>query len=134
MHYFYSFIFSFLLSLCVNWVNNVAFHDLGVKYGQRTKIVQKRPKGQKYKMVISHQKWKITFLELLMNYKLEKPNSEIFWWFWDSFEGVWDEKICKKVIFGISLFLAVLNSEGNFGKYEKSVHFLEKTIFWENYS
>ena len=30
--------------LCVNWVNNVAFHDLGVKYGQRTKIVQKRAK------------------------------------------------------------------------------------------
>ena len=32
----------FCYLLCVNWVNNVAFHDLGIKYGQRTKIVQKR--------------------------------------------------------------------------------------------
>ena len=34
----------FCYLLCVNWVNNVAFHDLGVKYGQRIKIVQKRAK------------------------------------------------------------------------------------------
>ena len=34
----------FCYLLCVNWVNNVAFHDLGVKYGQRTKIVQKKQK------------------------------------------------------------------------------------------
>ena len=32
--------------LCVNWVNNVELHDLGAKYGQRIKIVQKRHKGQ----------------------------------------------------------------------------------------
>ena len=46
MHYFYSLYLVFCYLLCVNWVNNVAFHDLGVKYGQRTKIVQKRHKGQ----------------------------------------------------------------------------------------
>ena len=34
----------FCYLLCVNWINNVEFHDLGVKYGQRTKIVQKRAK------------------------------------------------------------------------------------------
>ena len=44
MRYFYSFIFSVLLFLCVNLVNKVAFHDLGVKYGKKTKIVQKRAK------------------------------------------------------------------------------------------
>ena len=27
---------------CDNWVNNVAFHDVGAKYGQRVKIMQKR--------------------------------------------------------------------------------------------
>ena len=37
-------------------------------------------------------------------------------------------KICKKINFGRSLFLAVLTSEGYFGNYEKSVHFLEKAI------
>ena len=37
-------------------------------------------------------------------------------------------KICKKINFGRSLFLAVLTSEGYFGKYEKSVRFLEKAI------
>ena len=37
-------------------------------------------------------------------------------------------KICKKINFGRSLFLAVLTFEGYFGNYEKSVRFLEKTI------
>ena len=37
-------------------------------------------------------------------------------------------KICKKINFGKSLFLAVLNSEGYFGNYEKFMHFLEKAI------
>ena len=32
----------FCYILYVNWINNVAFHDLNVKYGQITKIVQKR--------------------------------------------------------------------------------------------
>ena len=37
-------------------------------------------------------------------------------------------KICKKINFGRSLFLAVLTSERYFGNYKKSVRFLEKTI------
>ena len=37
-------------------------------------------------------------------------------------------KICKKINFGRSLFLAVLTFEGYFGNYEKSEFFLEKTI------
>ena len=56
-------------------------------------------KGQKLckndtkgKMVISHQKWKITFLESLMNLKHERSNSKFFI-FWDSFEGVWNENM-----------------------------------------
>ena len=45
MHYFYSFIYKvFCYLLSVHWVNNVTFHDLGAKYGQRTKIVQKEQK------------------------------------------------------------------------------------------
>ena len=32
-------VFCYLLG--VNWVNNIAFYDLGSKYGQRTKIMQK---------------------------------------------------------------------------------------------
>ena len=38
-------------------------------------------------------------------------------------------KICKKINFEKSLFLAVLTSEGYFGNYEKLVHFFEKPIF-----
>ena len=38
-------------------------------------------------------------------------------------------KICKKINFGRSLFLAVLTSKWYFGNYEQSVHFLEKAIF-----
>ena len=37
-------------------------------------------------------------------------------------------KICKKINFGISLFLVVLTSKGYFRNYEKFVHFLEKDI------
>ena len=43
-------------------------------------------------MVISHQKWKIASLESLMNFKHERSDSKILW-FWDSFEGVWDENM-----------------------------------------
>ena len=69
----------FCYLLCVNWVNNVEFHDLGVKYGQRAKIMQKLCKNDtKGEMVISHQKWKIAFLESLMNFKHERSNSKIF--------------------------------------------------------
>ena len=72
MHYFIPLYLVFCYLFCVNSINNVAFHDLGVKYGQRTKIVQKR-----LKIVISHQDWKITFLESLMNLKHERSNYEI---------------------------------------------------------
>ena len=37
-------------------------------------------------------------------------------------------KICKKINFGRSLFLAVLTFEGYFGNYKKFVCFLEKAI------
>ena len=37
-------------------------------------------------------------------------------------------KICKKINFGRSLFLAVLTSEGYFGNYKKLMCFLEKDI------
>ena len=37
-------------------------------------------------------------------------------------------KICKKIYFGISLFLVVLTSEGYFGNYKKFMRFLEKDI------
>ena len=37
-------------------------------------------------------------------------------------------KICKKINFRRSLFLAVLTSEGYFGNYEKFMLFLKKAI------
>ena len=37
-------------------------------------------------------------------------------------------KICKKINFERSLFLAVLISEGYFGNYEKFMRFLKKAI------
>ena len=52
-------------------------------------------------------------------------------WNFDGFGIALNEflmKICKKINFGKSLFLAVLNSEGYFGNYEKSVRYLEKSI------
>ena len=47
----------------------------GVKYGQRTKIVQKRHKGQNGHFT---PKWKITFLESLMKI-CKKVISGLFW-------------------------------------------------------
>ena len=49
----------------------------------------------KGRMIISHQKWKIAFLESLMNFKYEDQILK-FLWFRDSFEGVWDENIQEK--------------------------------------
>ena len=51
----------FYYLLCVNWVNNGAFHNLGIKYGQRTKIVQKRAK------TTLRAKWSLT---LKMKYRV----------------------------------------------------------------
>ena len=57
----------------------IVFHDLGVKYGQRTKNYAKMSKNDtKGKLVILHKNWKIAFLESLMNFKYERSNSEIF--------------------------------------------------------
>ena len=69
----------FCYILCVNWVNNVAFHDLGVKIWTKDKNCAKTSKNDtKGKMVISHKKWKIVSLESLMNFKHARLNSEIF--------------------------------------------------------
>ena len=42
------------------------------------KLCKNNKNDTKGKMVISHQKWKIVFLESLMNLKHEISNSEIF--------------------------------------------------------
>ena len=57
--------------------------------------------------------------------------SKIKLWNFDSFGIALKEfliKICKKINFGRSLFLAILTFEGYFENYEKSMHFLEKAI------
>ena len=57
--------------------------------------------------------------------------SKIKLWNFDGFGIVLKEflmKICKKINFGRSLFLAILTSEGYFGSSEKSVRFVEKAI------
>ena len=74
MHTFIPLYLVFCYLLCVNWVNNVAFHDLGIKIDKGQKLCKNDIKG---KIVISHQKWKIMFLESLMNLKHERSNSEI---------------------------------------------------------
>ena len=79
MHYFIPLYLVICYLLCVNWVNNVAFHDLGVKIWTKDKNCAKTSKNDtKGKMVISHKKWKIVSLESLMNFKHARLNSEIF--------------------------------------------------------
>ena len=56
------------------------------------KLCKKSKNNTKGKMVISHQKWKIAFLESLMNFKHERSNSKIFM-ISDSFEVVWDKNM-----------------------------------------
>ena len=68
----------FCYLLYVNWVNNVAFHDLGVKYGQKTKTVQKRVKMTLRAKWSFHTKMEDHVLESLLNFKHERSNSEIF--------------------------------------------------------
>ena len=58
--------------------------------------------------------------------------SKIKLWNFDGFGIALKEflmKICKKINFERSLFLAVLTFEGYFGNFKKSVHFLKKFIF-----
>ena len=50
-------------------------------------------------MVISHKKWKIVFLESLMNFKHERSNSEFFYEFGIALKE-FEMKICKNVVFG----------------------------------
>ena len=49
---------------------------LNIDKGQ--KLCKNEQNDTKGKMVILHQKWKITFLESLMNLKHERSNYEIF--------------------------------------------------------
>ena len=73
MHTFIPLYLVFCYLLCVNWDNNVAFRDLGVKIKTKDKKYAKTNKNDtKGKMVISHQKWEIAFLESLMNFKYER--------------------------------------------------------------
>ena len=90
-------------------------------------------KGQKLckndakgKMVILHQNGRSHFLNPWWILSL-KDQTLKFWWFWDSFEGVWKENM-QEDHFGKSLFLVVLTSEGYFGNYKILVSFLEKAI------
>ena len=108
-------------------VNNVAFHDLCVKYGQRIKIAQKEAK------TTLREKWSIHtkigrshFLNLWWILSM-KDQTLKFLWFRDSFEGVWKENMQGH--FWRSWFLAVLTSEECFGNYEQFVCFLDKDIF-----
>ena len=83
----------FCYLLYVNWVNNVTFKDLGVKYGQRIKIVQKRAKTTlRAKWSFHTKNGRSRFLNLwwILSMKDQTLN---FLWFLDSFEGVWDENM-----------------------------------------
>ena len=94
----------FCYLLCVNWVNNVAFHDSGVKYGQRTKIVQKRAKTTlrvKWSFHTKNRRSRFPWWILSM-----KDQTLKFLWFRDSFEGVWDENMQKG---GFSINLEEVN-------------------------
>ena len=84
---------AFCYLLCVNSVNNFAFHDVGAKYGQRVKIVQKWAKTTlRAKWSFHTKNGRSRFLNpwwiLIM-----KDQTLKFLWFWDSFEGVWDENM-----------------------------------------
>ena len=90
-------------------------------------------KGQKLckndtkgKMIILHQNGRSHLLNPWWILSL-KDQTLKFWWFWDSFEGVWNENM-QDGHFGRSLFFAILTSEGYFWNYKKIVHFLEKAI------
>ena len=96
----------FCYLLCVNWVNNIAFHDLSVKYGQKAKNMQKR---YQRKMVILHQNKRSRVLNPWWILSV-KDQTLKFWWFWDCFEGVWNEKC-----------------EGHFGIILEEIHFWQ---FW----
>ena len=71
-------------------------------------------------------------LEKIREFKHGDWASKIKLWNFDGFGIDLKEflmKICKKINFGRSLFLAVLTFEGYFGNYEKSMRFMEKDIF-----
>ena len=93
MHYFYSLYLVFCNLLCVNWVNNVAFHDLGVKYEQRTKIMHKQAKTTLRAKWSFHTKNEGSrFLNPWWILSMEDQTLK-FLWFWNSFEEVWDENM-----------------------------------------
>ena len=84
-------------------------------------------------MVISRQKWKIAFLESLMNFKHERSNSEIFMIALKEFEM----KICKKVVFGSiwkKLIFGSFDLQGVFWELQKIRMFSGEGYFWKNCS
>ena len=66
----------------------IAFHDLGVKYGQKIKKLCKN--DTKGKMVISQQNGRSRFLNHYWILSM-KDQTLKFLWFQNRFEGVWDE-------------------------------------------
>ena len=69
--------------------------EKGVKYGQRTKIVQKWAKTTlRAKWSFHIKNGRSHFLNLWCILRL-KDQTLKFLWFWDSFEGVWNENMQK---------------------------------------
>ena len=86
-------------------------------------------------MVISHQKWKSTFLESLMNLKHERLTL-IFFDFGIALKE-FEIKICNKVIFGSfwkKLIFGSFDFRGVFWELQKNCTFSGEGYFWENCS
>ena len=119
-----------LLFLYITSKSLNAFHDLGVKYGQRTKIVQKWAKTTlRAKWSFHPKNGRSSFLNPWWILSM-KDQTLKFLWFRDNFEGVWDENMQGHFLdrFERSWFFAVLTSEGYFENYEKFVRFLKKAF------
>ena len=121
----------FCYLLCVNWVNNVAFHDLGVKYAQRTKIMQKRAK------TTLRAKWSFhTKMEDRVSWILMIDQTLKFLWFRDCFERVWDENMQEGHFWIIleKVHFWHFDLWGVFWKLQKIHVFSGECYFWENCS
>ena len=83
----------------------------------------------KGKMVILHQNGRLHFLNPWWILSMKDQNLR-FWWFWDSFERVWNENMKMSFWdnFERSSFFTVLTSEVFFRNSEKIVHFLKNAI------
>ena len=94
------------------------------------KLCKKSKNDIKSKMVISLQKWKIVFLESLMNFKYDRSKLLNFYDFGIALKEC-EMKIYKKVVFGSiwkKLIFGSFDLEGYFGNYEKFMHFVKKAI------